>query len=102
VTYRLLIRSQAELDIAAVAIWYNARATALGCSFVLAVDAAIAGISRSPLLYTRYHQEIRKINLRRFPYGVFYVVKDDLISVIAVKYLGLNPSPLKRELRKRS
>lgn len=98
--YRLLVRSQGELDIAEVAKWYNGKASGLGHGFVLAADAAIEAISRNPLLHIKYHKEIRKRNLSRFPYGIFYVVNEDLISIIAVKYLSLNPLPLKRELRK--
>lgn len=100
--YRLLVRSQAELDIAEVAKWYNQKSPALGHSFVLAADASLLGVYRNPLFNTKYYKEIRKRNLSRFPYGIFYVVNEDLISVIAVKYLSLNPSPLKNELRKRS
>jgi len=38
------------------------------------------------------NKEIRRMLIRRFPYGIFYVVKDDAVVVLAVLHGRRDPS----------
>jgi plasmid stabilization system protein ParE len=40
-----------------------------------------------PLAHPVFLKEIRRTILRRFPYGVYYIVEDDRIVVLAVLHL---------------
>jgi len=41
-------------------------------------------LSEDALLYAVRFFDIRRVNLRKFPYGVFYFVADDVVVVLGV------------------
>lgn len=45
-SYRLIIRPEAELDIQAAFEWYEAQTPGLGSEFIRAVDTCLSGIGR--------------------------------------------------------
>jgi len=96
--YRLRVRSKALTDVAEKALWYESRAAGLGKDFILCFDAAISQIRRNPLIYVKYHEEFRRALLRRFPVGVFYLVVDDLISIVSVVDLRQGPEKIRKSL----
>lgn len=81
-SYRLIIRPEAELDIQDAFEWYEAQTSGLGSEFVRAVDTCLSGIGRNPLAYPIRHQKLRRTLVRRFPYGILYVFDQDIIAVI--------------------
>jgi len=48
------------------------------------IEAAIKGITHNPFSFQNVLPDVHRALVRRFPYGVFYTVKDDLIVVLAV------------------
>jgi hypothetical protein len=97
-SYRLLVRSCAERDIAVALAGYEAIAKGLGAMFLMRTDAAIAAIRRAPEGFRKSHGEYRHLVLRRFPYGVFYVVDGRSISIVAVLNLRQDPSGIRAAL----
>jgi len=87
VNYELLIRGRAKGDVRRAAKWYERQREGLGREFVSEVDAALARITGNPQQYEVVHREIRHSILRRFPYGVFYRIRANKISVFAVVHL---------------
>jgi plasmid stabilization system protein ParE len=83
---RLIVRPEAEADITEAALWYEERAVGLGLELTLEVGAAIRRAVEDPLLHLRlrHGMEVRRVLTRRFPYRVFFVVRDDAIVVFAV------------------
>jgi len=88
----LELRKPARTDVADAVQWYEQRAKGLGAEFLQALDTCLAGIQRSPASYTLVHPRIRRALLRRFPYGVFYVVDERRISVIACLHVRRQPA----------
>jgi toxin ParE1/3/4 len=85
-SYRLRIRLAAEADVAEAAQWYNERQLGLGEKFVREVDQAIVRILENPLAFPvilRRH-EVRRVLTKRFPYRIFFSLKDDAVVVHAV------------------
>ena len=83
---RLIVRPEAEADITGAAMWYDEREAGLGLKLTLEVRAAIRRAFENPLLYLllRKHPEVRRVLARRFPYRIFFIVRDDAIVVFAV------------------
>ncbi|MGB3200414.1 MAG: type II toxin-antitoxin system RelE/ParE family toxin, partial [Nodosilinea sp.] len=79
-SYRLIIRPQAELDIQDAFNWYEAQTPGLGSEFIRAVDAGLSSIGRNPFGYPKVYQQARRSLLRRFPYGLLFVVEQELIA----------------------
>lgn len=76
--------------------WYNQRRAGLGDELVAACEAAIDQIRRHPFSGPAVHRDIRRILVRRFPYGIHYIVEDDTIVVLAVFHAKRNPREWKR------
>lgn len=92
----LIVRAEAEADLAEAFQWYEQQVRGLGDQFLLCVDAVLASIERNPRLYTVVHRDvIRRALMRRFPYGVFFVESEQSISVIAVLHFKRSPQLLK-------
>ena len=84
-TYQLIIRPEAELDIEDAFEWYSAKRENLGSEFVRAVDTAFSKIGQNPFAYPIVQRQARRIILQRFPYSLVYVINEDLniISIVS-------------------
>ena len=88
---RLTLRPRAEADLEDAFRWYEARLPGLGEVFLRSIDACFARIQRHPEAHAEAHPGVRRASLRRFPYGVFYVVREDRIDVLAVYHARRRP-----------
>jgi toxin ParE1/3/4 len=68
-TLELIIRPEAEADIAQAFGWYEARVSGLGSEFLLGLDAAFNSMVRNPDLYPKVHKHVRRALTRRFPFA---------------------------------
>lgn len=87
----LILTPAAEADIANAKAWYNLQREGLGDEFVLCVEEALARIRRIPEGATEVYPGVRRVVMRRFPYGVFYRIDPDQIGVIAVYHSRRDP-----------
>ncbi|MFC1764966.1 type II toxin-antitoxin system RelE/ParE family toxin [Planctomycetota bacterium] len=90
--YKLIVRPEAEAELEEAFAWYEQQVAGLGSHFLLAVDAIINSIQRNPLQYPVVYKGVRRALTRRFPYQVFFVVKDMQISIIAIFHGMRNPT----------
>ena|SRR5579859_1120204 len=88
---RLVIRPAAESELSEAYQWYETQRQGLGSEFLLSVEAALALIQRNPELHPLIHREIRRALIRRFPFGVFYIVEGGTVHVLAVFHGKRNP-----------
>ena len=74
----------------------KAKGWALNLSWLLNFSFSV--LSRFRFLYAEIIPGVRRTLLPRFPYGVFYTVKNDLVHVLAVIHNARNPRrwPLER------
>jgi plasmid stabilization system protein ParE len=66
-TGELIIRPEAEADIAQAFGWYEAQVPALGSQFLLILDAAFNSILGNHLTYPQVYKTVRRALIRRFP-----------------------------------
>ena len=71
--------------------WYEAQCEGLGSEFEMAFELQLKRLEQVPLLYPEVVPGVRRTLLPRFPYGVFYAVKNELIHVLAVIHHARNP-----------
>jgi plasmid stabilization system protein ParE len=91
VNYSLLVRPEAQADLAETQRWYEERAAGLGREFVEAVDDALASIIKNPLAYPVIRRAARRTLTKRFPYGVFFLVETHTVVVLAILHQARNP-----------
>lgn len=87
----LLLRPAAEEDIRQAYRWYEEQRAGLGDDFLLCVEATLATIKENPQLFPAIHKQARRALVRRFPYAIFYVLRDEMISVLGVFHGSRNP-----------
>lgn len=71
--------------------WYELQSTGLGDEFIAAMELQLIWLEQAPLLYTEVIPNVRRALLPRFPYGLFYAVRDDLVQVLSVMHEARNP-----------
>ena len=64
--------------------WYEGQREGLGKEFLVAVGEALETIAKHPDFGIVVHHRLRRANVRRFPYGVFYLVEGARIVVVGV------------------
>jgi hypothetical protein len=64
----LIIRPEAEAEVAEAFDWYEQRATGLGSEFLVAVNAVLESIIQDPQRFAIVRKTVRRALTRRFPY----------------------------------
>ena len=85
------VRPEARDDIEEASAWYERQHPRLGEDFLDQVLNALDRIADSPELYPVVHRQTRRAVIHRFPFGVFYIVEDESIVVIAVMHGSRDP-----------
>ena len=93
---RLIVRADAEADIAAAYDWYEEQREGLGKEFLAEVSVAIDAVQSEPLRFPAIFRSLRRALVHRFPYGVFFVARPDTIVVVAAMHLARNPRRVHR------
>lgn len=65
------------------------RSPGLGEEFLVATELQLKRL-RAPFLYAEVITGVRRALLPRFPYGVFYAIRSDLVHVLAVIHNARN------------
>lgn len=86
------LRPEAESDISDAARWYEDQRSGLGSEFLDEVLRALSSISSHPLLYPRVSGDVRRAVTRRFPFGIFYLMDESDVVVLAVMHGSRAPT----------
>lgn len=91
---RVLYKPIAEIEVAAAFHAYEQEREGLGAGFLDELHRIESHLSLNPALYQRVEGDVRRAVLRRFPYGLFYVVDGAQVSVLACWHLHRQPPSL--------
>lgn len=100
--FSLKFSSRALREIGEAQEWYALQSPGLGEEFIAAIELQLKRLVQAPLLYAEVIPGIRRSLLPRFPYGLFYAVRGELIQVLAVLHDARNPSRWPKILQRRS
>jgi len=98
VNYRVVVRRNAELDIAGAINWYEEQRMGLGSDFYAQFSRTIERLADSPLIYPVVYREVRRAVLHRFPYLVWYRVQDAVVTVVACTHAKRHPAMARARL----
>jgi len=87
----LIVTPAAEADLAEARAWYERKRDGLGAEFVLCVEAGLDHICRAPTAASEVYPGVRRVVVRRFPYGIYYRVDPEQIAVLAVYHSKRDP-----------
>ncbi|MDP2903657.1 MAG: type II toxin-antitoxin system RelE/ParE family toxin [Methylovulum sp.] len=82
--YCVIVSPEAENDLKEIFSWYEDNRMGLGYDFLLQVDAGINFVKRNPEIHPIEHKGTRKHLIKRFPYKIIYLVKEEEIIVLAI------------------
>ena len=97
-TYKIKISEEAKLDLEDAYQWYESQINQLGSEFIRVVDKNLASIQKNPFAYPIIYNNVRRKLLPRFPYGLFYIIQENLIFVFACFHVKRDPKQWKRRL----
>ena len=87
----ITLRPDAEADLKQAYDWYEKQSEGLGENFLLCVEDVITSIIETPKRFPIVFKEVRRALVGKFPYAVFYVNQNGLISIIAVFHCSRKP-----------
>lgn len=94
-THALEIREAALEEMDAAAEWYEEQVPGLGDEFLAEADAVMDRISVLPGQFPEKHRALRRALLRRFPYAIFFAIREDRVVVVAVLHQASSPARLR-------
>jgi toxin ParE1/3/4 len=90
--YCLKFSSRALHETGEAQEWYELQSPGLGDEFIAAMELQLKRLEQAPLLYAEIIPNVRRALLPRFPYGLFYAVRGNLVHVLAVLHDARNPN----------
>lgn len=90
-SYRLNILDAADLDIADAIEHYELVRKGLSMDFELCLEEGYADILYQPFGYQKRYKNVHIKFIRRFPYGIHYLVEEKMVSVIGVLHTSRSP-----------
>ena len=89
--FRLKFSSRALHEIGEAQEWYELQCSGLGDEFIAAMELQLKRLEQAPLLYAEVIPNVRRALLPRFPYGLFFAARGNLVHVLAVLHDARNP-----------
>ena len=97
-TYEVIVRPEAALEVEEAYRWYEERSEGLGLEFLRVADACLSSVQRNPAAYPVVHERVRRALLRKFPYALFYLVDESRIVVVACFHIRRSPADWQRRV----
>ena len=88
---RIVLRPVAFAELEDARTWYDKKRAGLGEEFVREADQALRHIREAPTSFPHVHGAIRRLLMRRFPYGIFYCDSDTEIVILGITHLRRDP-----------
>lgn len=92
--------STAEDELEEAIVFYNLQSEGLGYEFAAEIKRTLERIIQYPDAWPKLSLRVRRCRTNRFPYGVIYQARDDLLLIIAVMHLSREPETWKERLEK--
>ena len=96
---RIDFLDSADAEFAEVIAYYNLQSEGLGYEFAAEIKRAMERILQYPEAWAPLSKRTRRCRTNRFPYGVVYQIRSDLILIVAIQNLHQNPASWKTRLR---
>lgn len=96
--YSIIFRRQARRELDAAGDWYEKELAGLGSEFLDEIENSLRYISNNPKQFSILFRDARKAVVQRFPYCIYFRIRNQYIVVLAVFHSSRNPA----EWRKRT
>ena len=86
-----IFRPTAAADVEEAYRWYEGQRAGLGEEFLAAVSIVIESLESCPERFPVVYRQTHRVNLRRFPYGLFYRIIDDQVIIVVCMHGRRHP-----------
>jgi plasmid stabilization system protein ParE len=83
---------EALFDIEEITLWYEDQREGLSFDFELCLEVGINEIQRTPSAFQKRYKQVKIRFINRFPFGIHYIVNDEIITIIGVFHTSRSPS----------
>lgn len=97
-SYTIKINPFAESDLKMAANWYAAQKVGLDEDFIEEIENTLHRIQQNPQHFAYIRKKIRMSIVKRFPYGIYFYVSEDVVNVFAVFHFSRNPKLLRKRI----
>ena len=91
-SYKLILRQEAERDLTEIYRWCSRKVSGLGSEFLAVVELALESIQENPVRFPIIYREVRRALMRRFPYGIFSILEGGRVVVLGVMHTARDPA----------
>jgi hypothetical protein len=89
--YVVVYKPLAQIEAAEAYQWYGQPHIGMGGAFLDEFERTNSFIAGNPHLYACVESEIRRANLNRFPYSLYYVIDGETVNVLSCFYPHREP-----------
>ncbi|MFP3592449.1 type II toxin-antitoxin system RelE/ParE family toxin [Chryseobacterium sp. SIMBA_038] len=94
--YKLIIKPEAENDLDEAIEWYKEQNENLPEQLLNEVETGLNKIQKYPEHYQKRYKEIRITFTKKFPYGIYYTLENEIIFVHAILHNKQNPKSVSK------
>lgn len=88
---KIKFQARATSEFKKIAAYYAQQKPGLGLDFADELDRTLSYVRSDPEAFPKVLNDIRHVTLRRFPYSVFYVIRDKYVQVLAIGHFRQRP-----------
>lgn len=96
--FQVIVEPDAILDLNAAFGWYEEQLDGLGKEFIISVEASFSQLERTPEIYQTIFENIRRAPIKRFPFGLFYLIRKQIVHVVAIYHSRRDPDGWKKRI----
>jgi plasmid stabilization system protein ParE len=89
--FSVQLRIKAIDDVSRIRTWYREIDPLLEDGFIHALNVGLDRIEAHPFGYQVVYRNSRRVILDKFPYGIYYLIRDATVIVLAVIHHKRNP-----------
>lgn len=93
--FTLKFTKEALFDIEEILFWYENKRLGLSYDFELCLEIGLAEIARNPQLFQIRYKTIKIRFIKRFPYGIHYILNKNEIIILGVFHTSRSPKSWK-------
>jgi len=96
---RYIFHPEALQEYEESAVYYRKISRELAISFINSVEKGIEKILEYPYAWPIIEEDVRRHLIKRFPFGIYYTIESNYISILAVMHLSRKPGYWKERLK---
>ena len=98
--FNIIVRSDVWIDIESAMDWYEHEVFGLGQRFFQSFEHTTFKIVENPYHYSFITKQVRRCPVKKFPYSVLYIVKENNIYLLAVVHRRRSNAYIRKRIKR--